>query len=110
MKNYLKYALVAFMGLFAFPLMAQESGLQPDGIESVVKMIVDFLANSFPNIAGVALASLAGLVVLGRIYIAMSPTKKDDQWLQDLEAKPYVGMAFRVLGAFSPVARKNKDS
>jgi|GEM_PF-4332355 F0F1-type ATP synthase membrane subunit a len=108
MKNYLKYALAAFIGLFAFPVMAQESGLQPDGIESVVKMIVDFLANSFPDIAGIALAALAGLVVLGRIYIAMSPTKKDDQWLQEQEAKPYVGMAFRVLAAFSPIQRKDK--
>lgn len=52
------------------------------------------------------LMGLGALVVLGYAYIAATPSKDDDMWLQKLEAKPVVGWALKLLVRFSPVARK----
>jgi hypothetical protein len=94
----------AFMGI-AFAQETTTPVVDPSGVEAILKMALDFLAGTF-DLAKVALAVVAGLIVVGRVYIAMTPTKSDDQWLQELEKKPWIGMVLRVVAAFSPVQRK----
>lgn len=110
MKNVFKPMLLVILSILALPLFAQSaapSAVDVSGIESIVNMVLKFVTENF-SIAGLILGALAGLIVLGRTYIAMSPSKSDDAWLQKMESKPYIGMALRVLAAFSPVQRKDK--
>lgn len=54
------------------------------------------------------LAAMGAMVILGRAYVAMTPTKSDDEWLQQMEAKPVIGHVLKLLVYFSPVARKDE--
>lgn len=54
------------------------------------------------------LSGLGALVCLGTAYVAMTPTKNDDQWLQKMEEKAVVGQVLKVLKSFSPLERKDK--
>lgn len=59
-----------------------------------------------PQVVIYGLMILGGLVVMGYAYIAATPSKDDDMWLQKLENKPVVGWALKLLVRFSPVVRK----
>lgn len=63
-----------------------------------------------PPWARIVLYMLGGLVCLGQVYIAMSPTEDDDKWLQRMEKKAVIGHILRFFKAFSPVQRKEKKS
>ncbi len=52
------------------------------------------------------LAAMGAMVILGRAYIAMTPQKSDDEWLQKMEEKSVIGHILKLLVYFSPVARK----
>lgn len=59
-------------------------------------------------IGGYALMGAGALTVLGYGYIKLTPTQDDDQWLQKMEAKAWVGSLLRALKAYSPIQRKEK--
>lgn len=52
------------------------------------------------------LMGLGALVVMGYAYVAATPSKDDDMWLQKLEQKPVVGWALKLLLKFAPIQRK----
>ena len=58
---------------------------------------------------GYVLSGLGLLVVMGRIYVAMTPNKDDDAKYAKLEAIPLLGVVFKVLASFSYVQRKEPE-
>jgi len=67
--------------------------------------IVQWLAGLHP-VVHVVLVVLGSLVVLGGVYVKLTPTQSDDAWFAKLEAIPVLGALLRALVKFSPVARK----
>jgi hypothetical protein len=93
------------MVAFASVGYAEESAMNMDAMESLFKMVLDFITVQYPKSAAI-IGSFASLLVFGRVYVAMTPSKEDDKFLQRLEKKPFIGIFFRVLAAFSPIQRK----
>lgn len=58
-------------------------------------------------IAHVVLVVLGALVVLGSVYVKLTPSQTDDAWFDKLEAIPVLGNVLKALAAFSPVDRKD---
>jgi hypothetical protein len=55
------------------------------------------------------LTALGTLVVLGTVYVKLTPTKKDDEQLSKLESSPVLGTILKILVKFSPISRKVLD-
>lgn len=70
--------------------------------------LVEIVKMYAPMSGQYVLMGLGALVVLGRAYVMMTPSKDDDQWLQKLEDKAGVGHMLKMLVAFSPVQRKDE--
>lgn len=58
--------------------------------------------------ASYVLMSLGGAVVLGQVYVAATPSKKDDAWLKKIEAIPVLGHFLKALKKFAPLQKKAK--
>lgn len=69
--------------------------------------IFDFIKNLSPY-AEYILMGLGGLVVLGGVYVKMTPNKKDDAIWGKLENMFILGSLLKTLKAFSPIERKQK--
>lgn len=67
-----------------------------------IGMILSMLLGKFPFLAGVFFC-LGLLIVIARVLIKFSPTKKDDAWLAAIMLIPLVGPIVSALVAFSPV-------
>ena len=61
----------------------------------------------YPQITMV-LSALGSLVILGQVYVAITPSKDDDAWYAKLEAIPVLGQLLVVIKSFSPIQRKDK--
>lgn len=75
--------------------------------QSILDTFMQFFP-SLPVALQIALTALGGLVVLGQIYIAATPTKRDDAWFAKLEATAGLGTVLRVLKSFAPIQRKGE--
>ena len=77
-------------------------------METLVALIND-LAKSQPwamwIVAG--LAGLGGLVVAASGVVAMTPSKKDDEWLAKFKAGEVTGLIWKFLRSFSVVKQKD---
>lgn len=71
------------------------------GIEAVLGMLVA----KFPAV-GFVLMGLGGLVVIGLVYVKLTPNVEDDALVAKIEAMPIVGDLLKALKSFSPVQRK----
>jgi hypothetical protein len=58
------------------------------------------------DIALYLLSALGSLVVLGTVYVKLTPSKADDEKLAKLESTPVLGLILQTLVKFSPIARK----
>ena len=58
-------------------------------------------------IAHAVLVILGALVILGGVYVKLTPTQKDDAWFAKIEAVPVIGAIIKGLVAFSPIQRKD---
>jgi len=56
----------------------------------------------------VVLSTLGSLVVIGHVYVSMTPSKSDDAWYAKLESMPIVGDLLKLLLKFSPISRIEK--
>lgn len=72
-----------------------------------VDALVSLLVSKFA-IVGYILMGLGVLVVLGRSYVLLSPTKDDDAFYAKLEANVILGPLLKLLVKFSPVQRKEE--
>lgn len=71
-----------------------------------MELLLSQLAEN-PKVA-VVITVLAGLVVAGQTYIALTPTQDDDKWYAKVEAMPIIGPLLKGLAAFAPIQRKEK--
>lgn len=95
----------ALLGVLLMPFMAfAQEAAGPD----MVEMIIQYLKSSLPGAFMLVFVGMGALVTLGTIYIQMTPTKDDDQWLQKMENHSVWGIFFRIFRAFSPIQRKDK--
>ena len=69
--------------------------------------LLTFLQGLSPY-ATYVLMALGSLVVIASIYVKLTPNPKDDEFLAQLEAKPFIGDLLRALVRFSVVARVEK--
>ena len=67
--------------------------------------IMEWIMANVP-VAGYIIMALGALVVLGQMYIAITPTQKDDIWYASLEEKPVIGWILKQLAKFAPIGRK----
>jgi Na+-transporting NADH:ubiquinone oxidoreductase subunit NqrC len=67
--------------------------------------VMEFLKGLHPVIP-LVLSLLGALVVVGGIYVKLTPNQDDDAWFAKLEAMPVLGQILKVLIAMSPVRRK----
>lgn len=67
--------------------------------------ILPWLASLHP-IVPVVLAGLGGLVVIGQVYVAVTPSKSDDGALAKLEGIPVLGGLLKALASFAPIQKK----
>lgn len=70
-----------------------------------LKGMLDSVLASAPW-AGYVLAGLGSLVVLGGVYVKLTPNQDDDAWYAKLESIPVLGQALKLLKSFSPISRK----
>ena len=61
-------------------------------------------------IVGTILMILGGLVVVGSLYVKLTPNVKDDAWWAKLESTPLLGDIMKAIVAFSPFNRKEAVS
>jgi hypothetical protein len=67
------------------------------------QILVDLLAK-FPW--GIAvLSALGSLVVIGQVVVALTPSKKDDEFLAGLHSGVF-GKLLAILAAFAPIHKK----
>lgn len=59
-----------------------------------------------PKIVLSSLMVLGALVVLGYVYVSLTPTQKDDSWVREIEDHAIFGAILRFLVKFSPIQRK----
>lgn len=71
-----------------------------------LSIILSALVVQYPILASV-LAVLGSLVVVGTVYVKITPSKTDDAWFDKLEAIPLVGTVLKLLVSFSPIERKD---
>lgn len=69
-------------------------------------VIFQWLAGLNP-IVSLVLHILGTLVVLGTVYVKLTPSVADDAWFVKLENMPIVGLIFQELINFSYVQRKD---
>lgn len=69
--------------------------------------ILNLIVNAMPA-ARYLLMGLGGLVVLGQVYVALTPNQDDDAWFARLEGVPVVGALIRAVKAFAPIQRKEQ--
>jgi len=62
---------------------------------------------NYPIIATI-LAVLGSLVVIGQFIIAVTPSKKDDLWLEGIKKNSLFGALMDFLKSFAPFAKKDK--
>jgi len=55
-----------------------------------------------------ALAWLGTLVVLGLGVVAITPSKKDDEYVGKIYGVPFLGGVLKAIAAFSPLQKKEK--
>lgn len=70
-------------------------------------VILELGAKTIP-VLKLVLEGLGSLVIAGWAYVLITPSKKDDAWLQSLEGKAIVGPLLKALKAFSPIQRKGE--
>jgi len=70
-------------------------------------LLLGYLAERHPIIL-IILIVLGTLVILAQIYIALTPTKKDDALYAKLESMPVAGALLKALSSFAPIQRKQK--
>lgn len=63
------------------------------------------LAGSYPW-AMLVLSALGSLVVVAQAVVLLTPTKKDDEMLADLEKSSIGGMLLKALKAFAVISKK----
>lgn len=68
-------------------------------------LILNLLVQQFP-IAGLVLALLGMLVVVGAAVVALTPSKSDDAAWERIKAVPLLGQLLSALMAFSPVQKR----
>lgn len=66
---------------------------------------VNSIISQFP-IVGHVLMGLGGLVVLGQVIVAITPSKSDDAFLAKLQEKPIIGHLLKALMSFAPIQKK----
>lgn len=66
------------------------------------------LAEKYP-ILGFVFLGLGALVILGQVYVSITPNQKDDAWFAKLESVMLVGSLLRALKSFAPIQRKEID-
>ena len=69
-------------------------------------MIYQMVISKLPEVGQYILMALGGLVVVGRAYVALTPSEEDDKFLKKLEDMPMIGWVLTLLVKFSPVQRK----
>lgn len=70
--------------------------------------LVLYLSSLHPSIP-LIMSVLGGLVILGQVYVAITPGKEDDAWWAKIESKKMIGPLFKALKSFAPIQRKDKD-
>lgn len=65
------------------------------------------LANDYPWIS-IILSGLGGIMVIAQIVVPLTPTKKDDQFLNWI-MKGIPGKILRGLTSFAPIQKKEKS-
>lgn len=56
--------------------------------------------------AHIILVILGGLVVLGQVIVALTPSQADDAAAASILAKPIIGDLLKALMAFAPIQKK----
>jgi len=54
------------------------------------------------------LSVVGTLVILGQVYVALTPSPDDDNWVASLENKVLIGDILKAVRSFSPIQRKPK--
>lgn len=75
-------------------------------MEGSLEEILVALSAMWPGL-GYILMALGLLVVVGRIYVSVTPSQEDDEWFARLEEIPVLGALLKILVKFSPVQRAN---
>jgi hypothetical protein len=70
-----------------------------------VEAILHMLVEKFP-IIGVVLMVLGGLVVVGQVVVAATPSKADDAAWEKLKTIPVLGQVLAVVALFAPFQKK----
>lgn len=73
-------------------------------VEEILSMVRAYL----PMPVQFVLMGLGALVVIGLVYVKVTPSKEDDAWFEALEKKPFIGHILKFFIAFSPIQRKDK--
>jgi hypothetical protein len=68
-------------------------------------VIAQMLVAKFP-ITGMILSILGGLVIMGQVIVAMTPSKSDDEKWEAIKAKPVIGPILSALANFAPIQKK----
>lgn len=69
--------------------------------------LLQMLAEKYPVLLMV-FAGLGGLVVVGQVVVAITPSKNDDAFMAKLEEVPVLGSFLKALKAFAPIQKKDK--
>lgn len=69
--------------------------------------ILNLIIGAVPA-ARYVLMALGGLVVLGQVYVALTPNQDDDAWFAKLENVTILGAFIRAIKAFAPIQRKEQ--
>ncbi len=71
--------------------------------------LIQMLITKFPIIFYI-LTGLGTIVVLAQIYIAMTPTQKDDLWYSKIESIPVIKYIIEIFIRFAPIQRKRTEA
>jgi hypothetical protein len=72
-----------------------------------VEQVIAILGGLHP-IVNIVLVVLGALVVLGGVYVKLTPNTNDDAWWAKLEQTPVLGALLQALVKLSPVQRKDQ--
>lgn len=72
----------------------------------MTESIVELIRLYAPAVVTYVLMGLGSLVILGGMYVKMTPGKEDDAWWAKLYEIPFLGLVLKVLEKFAPFKRK----
>lgn len=70
-----------------------------------LSVILAWLSSLSP-IVPIVLSILGSLLVIGTVYVALTPSQADDAWLAKVEAYPVIGTLIQALIKCSVIQRK----